>query len=164
MIRTRLTWVIVGAVVALLIAAGVDALRSSDRESSAPTTTASTTTVGRRAGSTLPRCTREQVAVSIEIRKGVATIVVRHVGANPCDLRYRRFRLTIRDRAGNVIGQWGGARFGGDFSPGSEQTFSLPAVWHCDRRGPFLALATVGPYGARRSKLSRSEITCAREG
>jgi hypothetical protein len=83
MIRTRLTWVIVGAVVALLIAAGVDALRSSDRESSAPTTTASTTTVGRRAGSTLPRCTREQVAVSIEIRKGVATIVVRHVGANP---------------------------------------------------------------------------------
>ena len=160
MIRTRLTWVIVGAVVALLIAAGVDALRSSDRETSAPTTTASTTTVGRRPGSTLSRCTRLQVAVSIEIREGVATLVVRHVGANPCHQPYSGFSLRIKDRAGKVIGRWSGARFGGDFLPVSEQTFSLPAVRHCDRPGPFLALATVGPYSARRGKLSRSEIAC----
>lgn len=31
---------------------------------------------------------------------------------------------------------------------------------HCPRRGPFVALATVGPYSARRGNLSRSEIAC----
>jgi hypothetical protein len=65
MIRTRVTWVIVGAVVALVVVAGVDSLRSSDK-ASAPTTTESTTT-GERAASTLPRCTREQIGISIEI-------------------------------------------------------------------------------------------------
>jgi hypothetical protein len=44
MIRTRLTWVIVGAVAALLLVAGLDALRSSDSETTAWATTASATT------------------------------------------------------------------------------------------------------------------------
>jgi hypothetical protein len=51
MIRTRLTWVIVGAVAALALVAGMDALRSSDSETTAAATTAaaaaaSTTTEG----------------------------------------------------------------------------------------------------------------------
>jgi hypothetical protein len=44
MIRTRLTWVIVGAVAALVLIAGLDALRSSDSETSAAATTAAGTT------------------------------------------------------------------------------------------------------------------------
>ncbi len=41
--RRITTWVIVGAVVALIVIAGVDALRSSDTDTAAPTTRASTT-------------------------------------------------------------------------------------------------------------------------
>jgi hypothetical protein len=56
MIRTRLTWVVVGAVVALFGIAGLDALRSSDGYRTASAPTASTTTTG---GSTTTPVTEE---------------------------------------------------------------------------------------------------------
>ena len=111
----------------------------------------------------LPRCTHQQIAVSIEVLAGIATNVVRHVGGGPCHLRPLRLGLTIRDRAGKRV--WQGeiaSAFGGDFSSGSEQTVHFPIpndVPHCQRRDPFLARVTVGRYSARR-KLSGSEIGC----
>jgi putative effector of murein hydrolase len=71
MIRTRITWLIAGGVVALLVVAGIDALRSSDSEATASTRPASTTTP-EAADLSLPRCTRQQITVSIEIRGGIA--------------------------------------------------------------------------------------------
>ena len=166
MIRTRFTWLIVGGVIALLIAASVDAFRSSDTESTAAPTTAPTT-AAETAANALPRCTRRQIAVSIEIlaselgvdEPSVATIVLRHVGGSPCAQAFAGSQFMIRDRAGSRIGFWT-LPLGGAFSTGTEQTFRLPGVRRCDRRGPFVAVAKVGPYTARRGKLSRSEITC----
>jgi hypothetical protein len=158
---TRLTWVVVGGVATLLFVAGVDALRSSaDSEISAPT--ASTTTTELASGSLSP-CTRLDLRVSIEIREEVATVVVRNIGAKECYRILRGWRLRIEDRAGNLVAEWVELRplADGVFPSGSEGVFLLPrnAVL-CDLRGPYLALATVGPYSARRGNLSRSEIAC----
>ncbi|MGH3033283.1 MAG: hypothetical protein ACRDON_01840 [Gaiellaceae bacterium] len=162
----------------LLFVAGVDALRSSDSETSAPTTTASTTTASTGAPTTvvetpdtpLPFCTPRQIAVSIEVPKGVPVIVVRHIGGTPCHLGEKDpgLRLTIRDRGGNQVGFLPDQRvfpsawtldFEGDLAA-SRWTFPLPFARRCPWPGPFLALATVGPYSARRGNLSRSEIAC----
>jgi hypothetical protein len=159
----RWTWVVVGGVATLLFVAGVDALRSSDGETAAPTTPASTTVV-EAPDTTLPPCTGRQVAVSIEVLKGVAVVLVRHIGLAPCHQEQLGVRLTIRDRAGNRV------RFvpttpefldlDGDFRAGRGQILPLPIVRHCPRQGPFVALVSVGPYSALRENLSRSEIAC----
>jgi hypothetical protein len=162
MSRTRWTWVVVGGVAALLFVAGVDALRSSaDSEASAPA--ASTTTTEIPSGY-LPSCTQRHLRVSIEVREGVTTVVARNIAAHACYRFLRVSRLTIEDRAGNLV--WdlrdGGPRLvDGFFRSGSEKTFRLPKdTVLCDSPGPYLALVTVGPYSARRGNLSRSEIAC----
>jgi hypothetical protein len=186
MIRTRLTWVIAGAVVALLVVAGVDALRSSGNET-AGSPTAESTTAREEAIDPPPPCTSEHLAVSIEVRKPdwhrgdypdyspwltsewrrsqVATIVVRNVAARSCFLAVGEFRFVIRDRAFRRVAFWTNpVWFAAEYSPGYEKTFFLPTVFSCDRPGPYSALATVGPFGARRGNLSRSEITCGLAG
>lgn len=162
---TRLTWVVVGGVATLLFVAGVDAFRSSaDSEISAPT--ASTTTTEIASGSLLP-CTQLDLKVSIEIREEVATVVVRNIGAKECYRVLRGWRLRIEDRAGNLVAEWAELRplADGLFPSGSEGVFLLPRnPVPCDLRGPYLALAIVGPYSARRGNLSRSEIACGFRG
>jgi hypothetical protein len=163
MSRTRWTWVVVGGVATLLFVAGVDALRSSaDDEASAPT--ASTTRTEIPSGS-LDNCTQRDLRVSIEIRKGVASVVARNTGAHDCYRLLHISRLTIEDRAGNLVAELrdggGSVSLTGFFPAGSERAFWLPqqAVL-CDSPGPYLALAIVGPYSARRGDLSASEIAC----
>jgi len=183
MTRNRLTWVIVGAVVALLVVAGVDALLSSDGKTTASRTTGSatsatettvspttaSTTTGKEAVITpAPPCTRRQIEVSIEVLKlapnqpPVAALVMRGVGAT-CWQDKVGFLFTIRDRRGRQVGRWQvqpDNGFGGLFQRGVEGTFAVHDVDHCDYPGPYVALVTVGPYSARRGNLSRSEITC----
>jgi hypothetical protein len=176
MIRTRLTWVVVGALVALVVVAGIDALRSSEGETTASpaTSTRRATTTGTASatatGPSLPACTREDIAVSVEVRRPnpdrqqsrpVAAIVMRGIGARQCFQDFSGVLFTIEDGDGMQIGSWQlTGRFGGEFAPGVEQTFFLPGVGTCDRPGPCVALATVGDYSARRGDLSREEITC----
>ena len=162
---------LVGAGIALVAVAAVDALRSSDHTSATSRTPGSTTTV-KRTG--YHRCPRRDIAVGIEVRRPsslqnsgaplgagrqpVATIVVRNVGPRRC-LGVWGLRFTITDRAGNPVGRWlDSAWFVGYYSPGRAKTFSYPDIYRCDRPGPFAASATVGPYSASRGNLSRSQI------
>jgi hypothetical protein len=176
-IRKRLTILLVGGVAALLVVAGIDALRSStsnDRQS-VPSNT--TTTVPPSLVSTAPACTRAEVAVSIDVRHAsqtplpglgvlprrrvVATVVVRRVGAGPCAEDPLPFALNVYDRSGRQVGDWlSTLYFAGSFAPGAERDVSLPGVYRCDRPGPFHAVASVGPYTARLGHLSYSAITC----
>jgi hypothetical protein len=175
MIRPRFTWVIVGAVAVLLVVAGVDALRSSLSEESASTTTASTTTGRSSSTQTVAPCTRQQVAVSIEVRhaaqtgfglpvlprrRRVATIVERRVGAQHCWQQPLPVRFRIFDRTGDLTAVWLASMLLWPNSPGAEVALSLPDVLDCDRPGPFRALAEVGPYTVRRGHLGYSDITC----
>jgi hypothetical protein len=179
----RVTWVIGGAVVALVVVAGVDALRSPDDETSQLAMTAGTTTEGESGGAEAP-CRPKQIAVSIGIRKPdwrnqsgyvsddpawkqtrVATVVVRNVGSRACDL-HEEWHLVITDRRGHVVAAWRdeGLSLWGRYAPGSEKTFSPSTVYYydyCNYPGPYVALARVGfATPARRGNLSASEITC----
>jgi hypothetical protein len=165
MSRTRLSSVVVGGVATLLFVAGVDALRSAaNSEISAPT--ASTTTTEIRSGPLLP-CTQLDLRVSIEIRQEVATVVVRNIGARACYRLLRGWRLRIEDRTGNLVAEWTEVQplADGLFPSDFEGVFLLPRnPVLCDLPGPYVALATVGSYSARRGNLSRSEIVCGFRG
>jgi hypothetical protein len=157
MIRTRLTWVVVGIVVALLVAAGIDALFFSGSQKAESAPTAPTAIAGSESAAALRRCTRLDIRVSIEIRGGVAAAVVREVGLSPCRLRPVPIVLAVTDGAGRRVRLLGQAPVGGNFSPGSEQTANFPEqIQDCDLRAPFVASATVGPYSAHRTVSGRS--------
>jgi hypothetical protein len=168
MSRARLNWVVGGGVGALLFIAGLDALRSSDSETSAPTATAATTTV--TGGSALPACTREQITVSIDVLPftdtssgRTATIGVRSLNDSSCQLRGLPASVTIQDRMGNATFHAAEpSTRSGAVLPASGQTEPFPIPNDpslCGQGGPYLALATLGPYSAR-SKLPGWRIGC----
>jgi hypothetical protein len=171
----RWSWVVVGGIATLLFVAGVDALRSSDSETSAPTTTASittaATTVEEALDTPLPPCTPRQLAVSIEVPKGVAVIVVRHLlGASchpPTDLG---LHLAIRDRGGNQVRFLPGRSrdfpsAGCWFLNGTSEQFAgpspfpLPGVVPGQARSSPLRLSAPTPRGAATSHAARSRAT-----
>lgn len=165
MSRTRITsWLLAVAVVAVVAVAAVDAIFPADEatRSSLPT---SATTAGRPE-TQLPECTRREIGVSMVVRddalnRRVVTVVAHRIGTRPCHQPYLGFELWIRDRVGRSIGNWKGALFsGGDASPGTTWSFSLPDVWTCRRPGPYVAVGKAGPYTARLGNLSRTAITC----
>jgi hypothetical protein len=171
--RTWITRLVIGAVVALLFVAGADALRSSDhgtsapasmntdREARAPTPKLSTTTA--EGGGPPALCTRQQIVVSLAVREQTGILSARTAGSR-CRLPGLLAHLTIKDRAGNTIWEDGfPSRFGGAVRPGSKQSIHFPIPTEdlrCRQGGPFLALATLGPFSARCGNLSRREIAC----
>ena len=165
--RKHVTWVVVGAVVVLLVAAGVDALRSSPHSATvAPGTTVALTTTTQIATGT-PPCARHDLRILIKIREEVASVIVRNIGADACHRVLRGWHLRIEDRAGKVVGEWAKEQVPvqplivGDFRAGDEVAFWLPqGPVLCDSSGPYLALATVGPYSARLDDLPPRAITC----
>ena len=184
MTRRQLTWVIPVGVIAVLIAGTVDVVRSSKPSGSA--SSRGTTTKGSAAQGTtipeettveaLPRCTVQNIGVSIDVLGGTAQMVVRHIWGRPCYLAPPlRIRLSVTDRVGRRVrlatlgeGPVVQSHVGGDFSPGVEQLIDIPYVakpglTSCDLRGPFTAFVIVGPYSAQR-KLSGSEVGCFRGG
>src|SRR5262245_2143295 len=117
--RARLTWITLGAVVALLVVAGVDALRSSLRDTSPAARAAPTFTGATNVSQEKPVCNRGQMAVAVQVRKPddtrpvwnqrdrdnpgwrawqrtpVATLVVRNVGSSACRLVHGRYDFGI---------------------------------------------------------------------
>ena len=138
--------------------------------SEAPKSTSTTeTSAVCSAGATKPvvavrRPSQRQVSVAdwahVHSQHQVATVVLRNVSGRPC-YGGAAFTFTIRDRAGRIVGAWDSHNwFSAYYQPGGYQTFSLPSVYRCDRRGPFTAIAVVGKYTARRHGLRLSDITC----
>jgi hypothetical protein len=159
MLRRWFTWVVPGAVIAVGVLAGLDALRSSDGETTAPSPTAPTSTLEAREPP--PPCTRLQVRVSIEILGGAAKPVVKNVGLSPCRLRSPLdLAVTISDQAGKKIHKFSSASFVGDFAPGQWATTPEQFIKDCQLHGPFQVVARVGPYTARRSNLTASQVLC----
>jgi hypothetical protein len=167
--RRWLTWVITGALAAVLIAAAGDALRS--RSSSSPISETEAATRPSHAQATrtsvttksaaVPRCRAEQIGVSIDAPGGDPTIVVSHARGARCHLARLPINLKIWDRARRrvhlvTVGQ---LSVGGDFSPEFDHLINLTYLPDCDQRGPFLAVVSVGPYVARRT-LSANGIGC----
>jgi hypothetical protein len=174
----RWTWVVVGGSPTLFVVAGVDALRSSDSETSAPTATAfDDGGIDRNDSGTADSRGRPAPSLHTATGHGLDRGAQRgggHCraprGGQPCNPKYRRFRVTIRDGAGNRVRflpvprsrffptAWR-LNFEDDLAA-SRWTFPLPFARRCPWRGPFAALATLGRYSARRDNLSRSELSC----
>jgi hypothetical protein len=176
-IRTRLTWVLLGGVLALAVVGTVYALRGSAWPGSA-----SAMQVGQRRSAdafsvpaentTAPllRCSAEQIAASIDVLGGRATITVRHARGTACHLARLPVQLKMWDRAGNPVhlptveGAHIPTQVGGDFTSNFERLLWIHRVFpECDQRGPFLVVAKVGPYVVRRT-LPRNEVACFRGG
>jgi hypothetical protein len=164
---------IVVVAIALVVVVAIDALRSSGRKRTASPKSVSTAVAQEKRP---PRCAEGDMVVGIDVRhptsaqasgrfaaprrRAVATIVLRNVGSLRCHWVWG-FRLAVTDRIGRPLARWLDAGwFVDDYIPGAEKTFSLPGVSRCDRPGPFVAFAVVGPYSARRGDLSRREIAC----
>ena len=180
--RTRLSWLAIGAVMVILVAAAVDAIRSSEpsasssrRETVEKKSEGEPTVVPATAPESLPRCNAQNIGVSIDVLGGTATVAVRHVWGRACHLASLPVRLSVADRVGRRVrlATLDGredvqSRVGGDFSPGFEQLIDVPylaepQLSNCDRPGPFTAFVTVGPHSAQR-KLSGTEVGCFRGG
>ena len=93
MLRTRLSWLVIGGVAVILVAAAVDAIRSSEPSASSPSRETATERSARETTlavvttpESLPRCTAQNIGVSIDVLGGTAIIVVRHVWGRPCHL------------------------------------------------------------------------------
>jgi hypothetical protein len=90
----------------------------------------------------------------------VATVVLRNVSRRRCS-GGSAFTFQIRARGGTIIGDWNDiAWFAGEYRSGESRTFSVPDVYTCGRPGPFVAIARIDGYRARRGGLTRRQITC----
>jgi hypothetical protein len=160
----RFTWVIVAGVGALLLFAGLDALRSSaGSENSTPATSTSATTTAT-ASSDLPPCDVEDLRISIDLRGGGPTLVARNFG-DRCYRLLRGWHLRIEDRAGDPLAEWDEIQLLADgiFPAGSESSLLLSrARVVCESGGPYLVSLTVGPYVARRGHFSDAALGCFR--
>lgn len=171
MTRTRLIWVVLGGVLALAVAGAVHAHRGSKSSATPSETRAGQFSApAKNATAPLPPCSAEQIAASIDVLGGRATITVRHTLGGACHLARLPVHLKMWDHAGNPVrlptaeGAHLPLWVGGDFSSGFERLLSIHRVFpECDQRGPFLLVVKVGPYVARRT-LSRSEVACYRGG
>jgi hypothetical protein len=169
--RTRLIWVVLGGVLALAVAGAVYAHRGSRSSGTAPETRAGQFSVpAKNVTAPLPPCSAGQIAASIDVLGGRATIAVRHTYGEACHLARLPVHLKMWDYAGNPVrlptaeGAHLPLWVGGDFSSGFERLLSIHRVFpDCDQRGPLLVVVKVGPYVARRT-LSRSEVACFRGG
>jgi hypothetical protein len=164
-IGRRFTWVIVAGIGALLLFAGVDALRSSagSEDSTLAPSTRMKTTAADSSGSLLP-CTVEDLRISIDVRGGGPTLVARNFGET-CYRLLRGWHLRIEDRAGEPLAQWDEIQLLADgiFPAGSESSVLLsrfPVV--CKSGGPYVMSVTVGPYFERRGHLSDLALGCFR--
>jgi hypothetical protein len=169
MTRT-LTWVVVGGIVSLLVVGAVDALRPSGTPTSASKTTAAPK---RPAGDQIslpvetesvppPRCTAQQLALTIENLGGGPALALLHVWAEPCRTPRLPIEVALLDRAGHSVEATVGIQPA--FPPttlSSNVALSAPFtfVYLCGEPKPVFAVADAGPYSAR-GRLPRSYGAC----
>jgi hypothetical protein len=140
------TWVIVGLVVALGVAATLTALvEKSDNKAAVSAERSSTPTVP------LPRCRADQLALTTEVLGGSPVVVLRHLSGPSCDVGTLRVLTSIRDQRGERA-PLGAARdpFTGEISPGVDFITAIIYQAWCDQKGPLVATIRAGELSATR--------------
>jgi hypothetical protein len=179
MLRARLSWLVIGGVAVILVAAAVDALRSSG--SKTPSTQGGLVREDERGGQTveevplavvetdtgpLERCMVGQLALRVERLGGTPLLALAHVWGSPCrtaripievTLFYRKGNLVNPDTAGVGVSP---QAFGStNLSPGVEAVAELHVSYECGERRPRLLVAEARPYVARKW-LPRRYVAC----
>jgi hypothetical protein len=157
----RLTWVVLAALLALLVVAGVDALRSSGSESAA------SSPVDTDVASTeaLQLCGPEQLMLQVERLGDDLALVLDHVQGRPCRTRRLPIRLSLLDRDGRPAG--GAANIQQSFrpathSPSVEVIAGFAVVYECGKPKPVLYGAEAGSYHGG-GRLPRTDAECLKD-
>lgn len=147
--KTVSTWLVVGAVGAVALAVGVDALLVDESDESAPATTRFSEPSPRDGEATgaIRGCDRNQLRLVIDVPE-TPTAALQHVRGGLCEAENLAVRITIPRGRGRVLGPRGG--FGGLLSPNSQQIVQFRYSPACNERGPFLAVVRAGPYRTQR--------------
>jgi hypothetical protein len=164
MVRTWPTWLVAGGVVALLVAAAFDVLRSSGSSPSPSILAGSERSLVREQEPTSPppRCTAQQVALRIENLGGSPALSLDHVWAGPCRTRRLPIDVALLDRAGKAVEAT--VDIPQAFAPAtlsSDKALSAPFsyVYLCGEPKPAFAHANAGPYSAR-GRLPQNSGAC----
>lgn len=158
--RTWLTRAVLVALVALGIAAALEALISDSREevgADQSRDVRAVRPVSRETGletenrlAVVPACTAQQLALSMEVMDGSPFIALAHVWGNPCRLARLPIDATVRDGSGTRVRRvWTAGGIAGEFSPDFVRLLSITYLPTCDQREPFVAFVNVGPYSTR---------------
>lgn len=132
----------------------------------AATTETLATTVAPPPPEHLARCTIPQLELAVKVVDGSAMLVLRRVSGEPCHHGRSPIGLTVLDQSGHDVTLFGhgsssprSSTAPADFVRGFVQLMEIPYTESCDPAGSYLAIATVGPYEARRT-VSGTEISC----
>jgi hypothetical protein len=169
-IQTRLTWVVVAGVAALLVAGVVDALRSSGSPaSSSKASPAPQQPVAdqislptQEEDTAPPPCTAQQLGLKIENLGGVAALALVHVWAGPCRTPRLPIEVAVLDRAGEPVEGTIGiqpAFAPTTLSPDGELSAPFSLVYLCGEPKPVRVAAEAGPYAAT-GRLPRRYAAC----
>jgi hypothetical protein len=142
--RRLATWLIVGFLGAVVIAATVAALVKDDDGNSAMRTDGSSS-----APVVPPPCRAVQLALSIEMRHGAPAVVLRHVSGPSCDVGTLRIVTRVRDQRGEpVLVQDLRSAFTGEISPDVDFIGGFVYTPLCSQKGPLLATVKAGDLTA----------------
>jgi hypothetical protein len=163
MLGSRITWIIVGGLVALLIVGVVDALRCSPpkREATlyvplAPNSTAATTTAPA------PRCLTNQLDLRMESVGSDLALVLAHTEGQPCRTPRLRIDVTLLDGSGQRAKAT--ASIQEFFAPTDhvsnvEVVAGFTVLYTCGEAKPQRFVARVGPYHDH-GRLPRHKALC----
>ncbi len=149
MLRTHLSWLVIGGVAVVLIAAAVDALRPSDSETPP-------------AEGALERCTVQQYALRFERLGGTPVLALAHVWGSPCRTPRIPIEVSLFGRNGNPVEASVGVQQAfvpTDLSPRIEVIAELQVTYLCGGPKPRRLVAEATPYVVR-GWLPRSYGTC----
>jgi hypothetical protein len=165
MIRKRLSWVIVGAVLALGAVAAVDVLRSSGASTSSqatPTRAEEVTFSIQTEAAPVARCKTQQLALEIEKLGGSPALALVHAWAGPCRTPRLPIDITLLDRTGHSVQATVGVQPAFRptvLAPNIELIAGFNFVYLCGQPKPVRFLAEAGPYAVR-GRLPRGRAAC----
>jgi hypothetical protein len=179
MLRTPITRILVGGVAVIVVAAAIDAVRSSesrtpptegspvrdaDREGQAEEVAQST--VAKTETGPLERCTAGQLALRVERLGGTLVLALAHVWGSPCRTARIPIEVALFGRKGNLVNPDEAGvgvspqAFGSTtLSSGVEVIAELHVSYLCGAPRPRRLLADARPYVARKW-LPRGYVAC----
>jgi hypothetical protein len=176
MVRRRMTWVVVGGVSALLVAAAVDAFRPSGSNTSVSKATVSQERSGGE-GATgyapviapeaaeaarVGRCSAQQIALRVETLGDSPALVLAHVWGSPCRTPRLPIDVALFSRGGKRADAavFAPSAFAPtSLAPNLDVVAGFGFVYLCGHPRPVRVVAEAGPYPAR-GRLPRVYRAC----
>jgi hypothetical protein len=161
----RFTLIVVAAISALLVVAAIDALRSSEPESSssgsgsASGTATDTTPADTEA---LGVCGPEQLELRLERLATDLALVLRNVTGTPCRQRRLPITLTLLDREGHLAQATANVQqfvASTTYSPNVDVVVGFAVLYKCGEPKPAIFRAVAGSYHAG-GRLPRKHAEC----